>query len=275
MKITKKTTKRLSIISAIAAVVFFFYASVYYLMSPTIDYMIVIAIAIGVIPPSIASMIHNRWKIQIEKATPDFLRDLATASRTGIPLQVALEHASNRIYGPLTDELKILVTNMSWGMNFNDALDKLADRIELPQIKKATVLINEAAKHGGDLSAIFDSTAKYLDITNAWTTKRRQQTTPYVLIFYFSVFMFLFIIIVVSNMMFAPLSHTASSSVSFIKPIISQAESSRLFLHAALLESLFGGLIAGKINDDSFIDGFKHVAILAISSGIVFYLSLR
>ena len=82
------------------------------------------------------------------------------------------------------------------------------------------------------------------------------------LIFYFSVFMFLFIIIIISNMMFAPLSQLAAGTISFIKPIISQAASRRLFLHAALLESLFGGLIAGKINEDSFADGLKHVAVL-------------
>ncbi len=121
-------------------------------------------------------IIHNRWKIKIEKATPDFLRDLATASRTGIPLQVALEHASKRLYGPLTNELQHLVAHMSWGMNFNQALEEFGNRIDLPLIKKATVLINEAAKHGGDLSEIFDSTAKYLDSINSWTAKRRQQT---------------------------------------------------------------------------------------------------
>jgi len=237
--------------------------------------MLVIAMAIGVTPPSIATMIHNRWRIKIEKATPDFLRDLATASRTGIPLQVALEHASKRDYSALTHELKILVAHMSWGMNFNEALMEFSDRIELPLIKKATVLINEAGKHGGDLSNIFDSTAKYLDNMNQWAEKRRQQTTPYVLIFYFSVFMFLFIIIVISNMMFAPLAHSAAGSVSFIKPIISQAQSSRLFLHAALIESFFGGLIAGKINEDSFADGLKHVAVLSVVSGIAFYLFLH
>jgi flagellar protein FlaJ len=164
---------------------------------------------------------------------------------------------------------------MSWGMNFNEALEEFSDRLEIPLITKATVLINEAAKHGGDLSDIFDSTAKYLDSINSWSTKRRQQTMPYVIIFYFSVFMFLFIIIIISNMMFTPLSHTASGSISFIKPIISQAESRRLFLHAALIESLFGGLIAGKINEDSFIDGLKHVTILAVSSGLAFYLFLH
>ena len=275
MRITKKTMRRISIISVSAAVLFFISSLFFYLLSPTLDYMIVIALAIGVTPPGIASILHNRWKIKIEKATPEFLRDLATASRTGIPLQIALEHASKRVYGPLTYELKILVAHMSWGMNFNEALIEFSERIDLPLIKKATVLINEAGKHGGDLSNIFDSTAKYLENINAWTEKRRQQTTPYVLIFYFSVFMFLFIIIIISNMMFAPLSQTASGSVSFIKPIISQAASKRLFLHAALIESLFGGLIAGKINEDSFADGLKHVAVLAVSSGLAFYLFLH
>jgi flagellar protein FlaJ len=275
MKITKKTTKRISIISIAAAIIFFIIASVFYLTSPTLDYMLVIALTIGVLPPSIANVIHNRWRIKIEKATPDFLRDLATASRTGIPLQVALEHASKRIYGPLTYELQLLVAHMSWGMNFNQALDEFGNRIDLPLIKKATVLINEAAKHGGDLSNIFDSTAKYLDSINSWTQKRRQQTTPYVLIFYFSVFMFLFIIIIISNMMFTPLSQTSVGGASFIKPIISQAASRRLFLHASLIEALFGGLIAGKINEDSFLDGLKHVAVLAIVTGVAFYLFLR
>jgi flagellar protein FlaJ len=275
MKVTKKTMKRISIISAATALFFFIIASVFYLTSPTLDYMIVIALTIGVLPPSIASIIHNRWKIKIEKATPDFLRDLATASRTGIPLQVALEHASKRIYGPLTYELQLLVAHMSWGMNFNEALEEFSGRIDLPLIKKATVLINEAAKHGGDLSDIFDSTAKYLDSINSWSAKRRQQTQPYVLIFYFSVFMFLFIIIIISNMMFTPLSQSGAGSISFIKPIITQAASRRLFLHASLIEALFGGLIAGKINEDSFFAGLKHVTVLAVASGIAFYLFLQ
>ena len=274
MKMTKKTIRRIQIISAAAAVIFLVASLIFYLTSPTLDYLMVITIAIAVVPPSIGQMIHNRWKLKIERATPEFLRDLATASRTGIPLQPALEHASKRSYGPLTDELKILVAHMSWGMSFNEALTDFADRLELPLIKKATILINEAGKHGGDLCDIFNSTAKYLENMNSWSEKRRVQTFPYVAIFYFSVFIFLFIIIVISNMMFAPLAHTTAGSTSFIKPILTQTESRRLFLHASLLEALFGGLIAGKINEDSFLDGLKHVAILAIATGIAFYFFL-
>ena len=274
MKITNKTIKNLSIISAIAAVTFFIVSLIFYLTSLTLDYMLVVAITIGVGPPAIAGIIHNRWRNKIEKAIPEFLRDLSTASKTGIPLQVALEHASNRMYGPLTDELKTLVAHMSWGMSFNDALLELSDRVDLPLVRKAVVLIIEAGKHGGDLSDIFESTAKYVEIINGWTEKRRMQTVPYVAIFYFSVFIFLFIIIVISRMMFTPMSKFSNGSVTFLKPILTRSQAKRLFLDTALLESLFGGLVAGKINEDSFTDGLKHVMVLAIASGLAFYFFL-
>ena len=213
MKITRKTIKNITIISSVVGVIFIFASILIYLTDPTLDYMIVIGFTIAVTPPGIASILHNQWKNKIEKSLPEFLRDLATSSRTGMPLQVALEHASKRMYGPLTIELKTLVAHMSWGMNFNDALMEFSRRTDLPIVKKASVLILEAGRHGGDLSEIFDSTAKYVENVNSWTAKRRMQTLPYVAIFYFSVFIFLFIIIIISNMIFLPISQMSQSGV--------------------------------------------------------------
>ena len=275
MRITKTQIRKLTIYSAILGIVFFAISAVFFLTSPTLDYMLIVALTIGVAPPSVASIIHSRWKLKIERATPEFLRDLAVASRTGIPLQVALEHASKRSYGPLTYELQVLVSHMSWGMNFNEALTAFSDRIDLPLIKKATVLIIEAGKHGGDLSNIFDSTAQYVENVNAWTARRKMQTMPYVAMLYFSVFIFLFIIIIISNLMFGPMASMSSSGSSLIKPILNPENARRLFLHTALLESLFGGLIAGKINEENFADGLKHIMVLSIVSGIAFYLFLH
>jgi archaeal flagellar protein FlaJ len=275
MRVTNKIIKKIATISGIVGVIFFVITLPFYLTSATLDYMMIIALTIGIAPPSIATVFHNRWKNKIEKALPEFLRDLATASKTGIPLQVALEHASKRNYGPLTLELKNLVAHMSWGMNFNEAMMEFSNRIDIPLVRKATVLIIEAGRHGGDLSNIFESTANYADNVNAWTLKRKMQTMPYVAIFYFSVFIFLFIIIIISNMMFAPMSEMASNGISFIKPVLTTEQSQRVFLHTALLESVFGGLIAGKINEDTFTNGLKHVMVLCIVSGVAFYLFFR
>jgi flagellar protein FlaJ len=272
MKILRKTVKRIAIISTLAAVALFVVAIPFYLTSPDLDYILVIAFTVGVLLPGIASIIHNRWKNKIEKATPQFLRDISTSFKTGMPLYTALEHAAKRNYGPLTSELKLTVSQMSWGMNFNDALIAFSKRIDLPLIKKATILILEAGRHGGDLSDIFDSTAKYVDNVNAWTNKRRMQTLPYVAIFYFSVIIFLFIIILISNMIFIPMTQIAEGGSALVNPILSPIMARRVFLHTALLEALFGGILAGKIHEDSFLGGLKHATVLAITSGFAFYI---
>jgi flagellar protein FlaJ len=156
-------------------------------------------------------------------------------------------------------------------MNFNEALLEFSKRIDLPVIKKATILILEAGRYGGNLAEIFESTAKYVESVNSWTAKRKMQTMPYVAIFYFSVFIYLFIIIILSNMMFTPLSQLNTSGTPLLKTVLTPLEARRIFLHTALLESLFGGLIAGKINEDNFMGGLKHATVLAISCGLAFY----
>ena len=272
MKITRKNLKRTTIISAIIGIAIFVSALPFYLFSSDLDYILVIAFTIGVLPSGIASIIHNRWQNKIEKATPEFLRDISTSFKTGMPLYTALEHAARRDYGPLTNELKLMLSQMSWGMNFNDALVEFSKRIDLPLMYKATTLILEAGRHGGNLSDIFDSTAKYVDNVNAWTNKRRTQTLPYVAIFYFSVVIFLFIIILISNMIFVPMSEIADGAAGLINPILSPETARRVFLHTAILEAFFGGILAGRIHEDSFLGGLKHAAILAIVSGLAFFI---
>ena len=263
--------KRITIISTSVAIAFFLVSLVFLFSSPTLDYMIVISLAIAVAPPSIASIMHSKWKNKIEKMTPEFLRDLATASKTGMPLQTALENASKRQYGPLTTEIKMLVSQMSWGMNFNQALENFSKRIDLTAITKATTLILEAGHYGGNLSEIFETTAKYLENFNAWTAKRKMQTMPYVAIFYFSLFIYLFIIIMLSNMMFTPLSELSTEGLPIMNNVLSSTEARRVFLHTGLIESLFGGIIAGKINEGTFAAGLKHATVLAITTGLAFY----
>lgn len=275
MRITRKTLKKIGVVSSVAAVAFFIASFVFYGLSPDFDYLLIIAFTIGVAPPSFVAIIHNRWKSKIERAMPEFLRDLATSIRTGVPIQTALEHASKRMYGPLTNELKLLVSHMSWGLNFDEALTKLSERVDLPLVKRATVLILEASRHGGDLSDIFDSTARYVENVNAWSLRRRMQTLPYVAIFYFSVALFLFIIILISKMIFVPISELAKSGVPLIRPILTSTETRRIFLHTSLLESLFGGAIAGKINEDSFLGGLKHATILILITGVAFFVFFR
>jgi len=275
MKITRRILKRVAIASSVVAAALLVASIFFYGSSPDLDYFLVVVFTVGVAPVSVSSIIHNRWKNKIEKAMPEFLRDLATSLRTGVPIFAALEHASKREYGPLTSELKVLIAHMSWGMNFDEALTELSDRVDLPLVKKATVLILEAGMHGGNLSNVFDSTARYIDNVNTWSLRRKMQTMPYVAIFYFSVVLFLFIIILLSRMIFVPVSELAESGVPLLRPILAPTEARRVFLHTSLLESFFGGILAGKINEDSFAGGLKHAMVLSIASELAFFFFFR
>jgi len=275
MRINRRKLRKTAMISSVAAVALLVVSIFFYGSSPDFDYLLVVIFTVGVGPPSFASILHGRWKNKMQKAMPEFLRDLATSVRTGVPIDAGLEHASKREYGPLTKDLRILVAHMSWGMNFDEGLKELSDRVDLPLVKKATVLILEAGKHGGDLSDVFDSTAQYVENVNTWNLRRKMQTMPYVAIFYFSVFLFLFIIILLSKMIFVPISEMAQSGVPLLRPILSPVQTRRVFLHTSLLESFFGGILAGRINEDSFLDGLKHAMILAIASGVAFFIFFR
>lgn len=61
------------------------------------------------------------------------------------------------------------------------------------------------------------------------------------------------------------------AGAALVQPILAPMEAKRIFMHAALLEALFGGMLAGKINEDSLLAGFKHAAVLAVTSGVAFY----
>ena len=275
MPLTRKTVKKIAIISAAIAVIALVPLTILFYASPDFDYILVVVFGVGVAPASIVGIIHDRWKNKIQKVMPEFLRDVATSIRTGVTIYAALEHASKRQYGPLTRELKIMVAHMGWGMDFEKALKEMGDRMDLPLVNQATILMLEAGKHGGDLSEVFNSTARYMDSVNSWNMRRRTQTVPYVAIFYFSVVLFLFIIIVISKMIFVPIAESATTGGQLIRPILTPLETRRVFLHASLLEALFGGVLAGKINEDSFISGLKHAMILAVVSGLAFYIFFR
>ncbi len=275
MKITRKTLKKISIISLACAVALLILSIFLFSTSPDFDYLLIVVFTVGGLPATFASLIHNKWKNQIIKQMPEFLRDLGASIQTGIPIQAALENASKRDYGPLTDELKIMLSHMSWGLNFEDAMMELSEKIDLPLVTKSIVLILEASRHGGDYFNIFSSTAQYMENVNNWDLRRKTQTMPYVAIFYFSVVIFLFIIIMISRVIFVPITELSAGGTPLINPILTTTQARRLFLHAALLEAFFGGILAGKINESSFTAGLKHSMVLSIVSGVSFFIFFR
>src|SRR5271156_3855858 len=122
----------LSMVGAIvASLVIVVLSSVDHVALPFSDPTMVILITlVFFIFPNVMEFSYQRWRRNIDNAIPALLADIAAAVKTGINLDRALELAADRDYGPLTGELKKLQTQLSLGMPFEAAINRLIERVK-------------------------------------------------------------------------------------------------------------------------------------------------
>jgi len=106
-----------------------------------------LAIMVSAGPPAIVIHLEERRKRLIDDALPRLLDDVAESQEAGMTLLQALEESSRRKYGPITEDLKRLVAQLSWGVEFEKAFMNFAERIGTELSVRVTTLLLEAI-HG-------------------------------------------------------------------------------------------------------------------------------
>jgi flagellar protein FlaJ len=180
----------------------------------------------------------------------------------GIDLQV--EEASKRRYGPLTAELKRMVAHMSWGKSFEEALQSFSERVNTSLTKRSIPLVIEASHSGGRVEKVFEPTGKFVQSTLLAEKERQAQTRPYVAIVYVAFFVFLFTVIMLFTTFFVQMSELAALNTA----VMSTDEARRLFFHMSTGQAFFGGLVAGKMGEGTMSAGLKHSVILLVAGYI-------
>ncbi|UCE16644.1 MAG: type II secretion system F family protein [Candidatus Bathyarchaeota archaeon] len=234
---------------------------------PLFDEYLLLAVLITVFPSAVLDYVDYRWKRSVDEYLPDLFRSLVQAQQTGMPLPQALEEASKRRYGPLTEELKKMVTQMSWGMSFEKALQSFGERVGTALVGSAVPLVVEASRSGGQVEKVFAPTGKFIQSTLTMEKERRTQTRPYVAIIYVAFFVFLFTIILLFDTLFVQAAEVSTLGSTVLTP----EEARRFFFHMSMFQAFFGGLVAGKMGEGTVSAGLKHSVIL-LASG---YLALK
>ncbi len=235
--------------------------------SPLFDEYMSLAVVLTVFPPAVLDYVDYRWKRSVDKHLPDLFRSIVQAQETGMPLTRAFEEASKRRYGPLTNELKKLVDQMSWGVPFEKALQSLSERVDTTLVRQATPLILEASRSGGRVGNVFNQMEKFVHTTLMFDCERRTQTRPYVAITYIAFFVFLFTIIMLFKSFFVRMSDISTTGFA---AIMTPQEARRVFFHMSSIQAFFGGLMAGKMGEGTIGAGLKHSAILLACGYLVF-----
>jgi len=226
-----------------------------YAAHPYIGFAIIASLAM----PSVVIHFENWRKRLIDNALPRLLEDLAESQETGMTLLQSLEESSRRKYGPITDELKKLTAELSWGVEFEKAFTAFSERIGTELSVRTTTLVLEATTLGGDLKSTFNSTAEFVRQMIELRDERESQLRPYMMVIYVSTLIFVLIVIILYHSFFLPMAKEPSR---FLKIPMSLEGYKALLFDLSLIEGIFGGLTAGKISEGLTFNGLKHSVVL-------------
>lgn len=268
----EKWQKRIAwIASSVFGIVILVIAGFLFRGTPVFDDYVIFAVLAVILVPTVLNLIDYQWRKSIDERLPDLFRTIVQAQQTGMTLPQAIEEASKRDYGPLTKELKKLVSQMSWGSSFEEALDSFTERVGTTLVKRVVPLVIEASRSGGHVEKVFDPIGKFIQITLTLEKERKAQTRPYVAIIYVAFFVFLFTIVLLFKSFFAPISENASMLGTVM---LSQDAARRLFFHMTAFQAFFSGLAAGKMGEGNITSGLKHSIILLTCGYLIFRMML-
>jgi len=259
-KIERKVKKITWAVSAVSASAIIVFGLLTYWGNSLFDEAVFFAIIAAVFPPAILTYLDYQWRKAVDEHLPDLFRSIVQAQETGMTLPQALEDAAKRDYGPLTAELRKMTTQISWGMSFEEALLALGKRVSTVLMQRTVPMIIEASRSGGHVEKVFDPMGKFIQTTLLLDKERRTQTRPYIAIVYVAFFVFIFTIVLLFKSFFVSIEQLPMLGTAVMPPEAIR----RLFFHMTVVQSLFGGLVAGKMGEGTINAGLKHSLILMI-----------
>ncbi len=209
--------------------------------------------------------------VQKEKESKflEFIRDLVEGVKTGTPINRGIANLQNRDYGKLSTHIHKLANQVNMGIPLDDALKIFAKETKSLVISRAVTLISEAQKAGGDVENILDSVSASVSQTEELKKEQKSSVSSLVSQGYIIFFIFIIIMLVLQySILPIALDFTNSENTVLTtgenltqNPKPTENFSLPLFI-LLLIQSLFAGLIIGKISEGRVTSGIKHSFIL-------------
>jgi flagellar protein FlaJ len=255
------------------------------LYGPLIGYftnVVVYILLVVMIPLSFFFETKTRRGRKISSEMPDFLKKLASTNETGMTLTQSIALIANSNFGTMSSEVQKIYKNLQWGIDVSSALKLFANSLNTALSTRVVTLITKAAESSGDIRDVLNVAANDAKIGEQVRRERSDGMLIYVVIILMSFAVFLYCVYTLSSsfipvMATAGNSNTASSAASsmqgatFIQSF-NPADYNRLFFHAALIQGLFAGILAGVMGEGKWMSGLKYSIIMVILAYAMFAL---
>lgn len=273
---------KVGVISGIAGtfvIIFSFYLSSS-IQLITRDIGIIFGILAAVIPLTMLQLKEVQRRESIDRHLPLFLLSLVSSIQSGSNLIQAIQLTPERNMGNLGPLLKNLKANISWGMPITEAFESFAKKAGTRMAKRVTILLEIAYKNGGNISENLETIQKHVTELRNLEKERKSALQPYTYTIYIAYAVFIAISVILSSQFFTqieavkellvkeqlPTSNNVFAALSGVK----LSELDTILFNMAIIESVFGGIAAGKIGTGSYVAGIKHVVLMIIIAVIAF-----
>lgn len=218
-----------------------------------------IALVATVAMPATIATRHSRNRRALERALPDFIRDVAEGRKTGLSPEKSIERLVSRPYGPLSKHVRKMGSQLSWGVELSTVVRGFTKNVGSWITRAIATLLVEVVDVGGGTIRSFTEMADFSRTINDMEGDRRSALRPFIFITYVAGIMVVLTTFILVYMLAQP------ASIGFAATALDPSTIDSL-LTTAVVDTFVIGLVAGKLGESSIADGFKHALALVVVS---------
>ena len=223
------------------------------------------------VAPMVVSIRAAREKNALEKALPDFIRDISEGRKIGMSPEQVIQSLADKHYGLLSKHVKKMSAQVSWGVSTVQVIKTFASEVKSWVTREAGMLLTEVIDVGGGTVRSFSDMADFARKMNDLESEKRSALKPYLFINYFASIMVVVTTFIMVYFVATPVNFGAASRFAPPPPTVDKG-SIEILLTVAVFESWFIGMVAGKMGEGSVADGFKHafaLVVIALASVVI------
>lgn len=231
--------------------------------STRVNTLIFSSIILGLLPYSVVDLLNRRYLDSIDRSLGPFFKGLGESIRAGMTFIEALENISRVLRGPLSDEMRKVIVKVEFGMTLNRALEDFAERVNIPNVRRAVTILTTAHDSGGKLIDVLDAAAEMYGMVRSYEEEKRTIISPYAWTVYMAILIYLFISFVLIYAFFVPLQHMSTKGGFLGSALLDVPSYTTILLYSSLMEASLGGLIVGKLRVGRISAGLLHSVVLS------------
>jgi flagellar protein FlaJ len=221
---------------------------------------------------------------RLEESVPDLLDRLAGLNEAGVSIISSFDRVRRMEIGNLDDEVDHVWRDIQWGATVEQALHRFETRVRTPAVTRTVTLITNAMAASNEIGPVLRIAAEQARSDRRLKRQRRQEMFTYLVVVYVAFVVFLVVIVSIDTVLIPSLptadeataasgaaQSAGASALGFIGITQAQIESYRLvFFHAALIQAVLSGLVAGQMANATIKGGVKHASVMLFVTYLVF-----